>query len=287
MWRAPLGVPRRHSCRRPRFFSKWGGLPARSRLPGGSFLAPCTAARTSLSPYPPTTSHFQPPSPGSPPLYKYDRKPHPPDSGKIDLAEVFYSVQEQMLAQLAVGGFFEHPTALGSATEHQWLDLFNRAISPNATAPPPPSSSTPEGRFAPAVRHDHPFSTTSTRLSSSLTNPASTSPPKASTPSSKSSPLSPASGSATLVKKPPPSAPSAAPPSASSPAIHSANPSAPAPSSPDSLPPAPSGPPKRSKKISAPPCARHPTTSTSAAPSNTAPSNIPAEKSPSASRKSL
>ena len=62
--------------------------------------------------------------------------PHPPDSGKIDLAEVFYSVQEQMLAQLAVGGFFEHPTALGSATEHQWLDLFNRYLPQRYRATP-------------------------------------------------------------------------------------------------------------------------------------------------------
>ena len=62
--------------------------------------------------------------------------PHPPDSGKIDLAEVFYSVQEQMLAQLAVGGFFEHPSAAGSATEHQWLDLFNRYLPQRYRATP-------------------------------------------------------------------------------------------------------------------------------------------------------
>lgn len=33
--------------------------------------------------------------------------PRTPDSGRLDLAEVFYSVQEERLAQLAVGGFFE------------------------------------------------------------------------------------------------------------------------------------------------------------------------------------
>jgi len=54
--------------------------------------------------------------------------PRSPDSGQLDLAEVFYSVQEEMLAQLAVGGFFEHPSASGTATERHWLDLFNRYL---------------------------------------------------------------------------------------------------------------------------------------------------------------
>jgi hypothetical protein len=54
--------------------------------------------------------------------------PRSPDSGRLDLAEVFYSVQEEMLAQLAVGGLFEHPTAAGTATERHWLDLFHRYL---------------------------------------------------------------------------------------------------------------------------------------------------------------
>ena len=54
--------------------------------------------------------------------------PRSPDSGYLDLAEVFYSVQEEMLAQLAVGGFFEHPSAAGTATERHWLDLFDRYL---------------------------------------------------------------------------------------------------------------------------------------------------------------
>jgi hypothetical protein len=54
--------------------------------------------------------------------------PRSPDSGQLDLAEVFYSVQEEMLAQLAVGGFFEHPSASGTATERHWLDLFDRYL---------------------------------------------------------------------------------------------------------------------------------------------------------------
>jgi hypothetical protein len=62
--------------------------------------------------------------------------PHPPDSGQLDLAEVFYSVQKQMLAQLAVGGFFEHPTAAGSATERHWLDLFVSYLPKRYSAAP-------------------------------------------------------------------------------------------------------------------------------------------------------
>jgi hypothetical protein len=58
------------------------------------------------------------------------------DSGQIDLAEVFYSVQEEMLAQLAVGNFFEHPTASGTATERHWLDLFDRYLPKRYQATP-------------------------------------------------------------------------------------------------------------------------------------------------------
>jgi hypothetical protein len=54
--------------------------------------------------------------------------PRSPDSAQFDLAEVFYSVQEQMLAQLAVGAFFEHPTASGSSTERLWLDVLARYL---------------------------------------------------------------------------------------------------------------------------------------------------------------
>ena len=47
-----------------------------------------------------------------------------PDSGYLDLAEVFRRVQSEMLAQLSVGGLFEHPSTHGDATEQQWLALF-------------------------------------------------------------------------------------------------------------------------------------------------------------------
>jgi hypothetical protein len=51
-----------------------------------------------------------------------------PDPGRLDLAEIFYSVQEELLAQLAVGSLFDHPTAAGTAAERHWLDLFNRYL---------------------------------------------------------------------------------------------------------------------------------------------------------------
>jgi len=47
-----------------------------------------------------------------------------PDSGHLDLAEVFRRVQHEMLAQLSVGGLFEHGPTHGDATEQQWLELF-------------------------------------------------------------------------------------------------------------------------------------------------------------------
>ena len=54
--------------------------------------------------------------------------PRRPDSGQIDLTEVFHRVQQEMLAQLAVGRLFEHASAAGAATEHHWLDLFDRYL---------------------------------------------------------------------------------------------------------------------------------------------------------------
>ena len=54
--------------------------------------------------------------------------PRKPDSGQIDLAEIFHRVQSEMLAQLKVGGLFEHASSMGAATEHHWLDLFSRYL---------------------------------------------------------------------------------------------------------------------------------------------------------------
>ena len=50
------------------------------------------------------------------------------DSGRVDLRQVFLSVQDQMLAGLSASEVFEHPTACGAATEQQWIELFNRYL---------------------------------------------------------------------------------------------------------------------------------------------------------------
>jgi hypothetical protein len=62
--------------------------------------------------------------------------PRRPDSGQIDLAEIFRRVQQEMLAQLSVGGLFEHPSAMGQATEHHWLQLFDRYLPKRYRAAP-------------------------------------------------------------------------------------------------------------------------------------------------------
>lgn len=54
--------------------------------------------------------------------------PRKPDSGQLDLAEVFRRVQQQMLADLSVGGLFEHASSAGAATEHHWIQLFRRYL---------------------------------------------------------------------------------------------------------------------------------------------------------------
>jgi len=46
----------------------------------------------------------------------------------VDLHKVFLHVQEQMLANLAASGVFEHRSACGAATEQHWIDLFNRYL---------------------------------------------------------------------------------------------------------------------------------------------------------------
>jgi len=62
--------------------------------------------------------------------------PRRPDSCHIDLAEVFRRVQQEMLAQLSVGALFEHPSAAGHATEHHWLQLFDRYLPKRYRAAP-------------------------------------------------------------------------------------------------------------------------------------------------------
>lgn len=62
--------------------------------------------------------------------------PRAPDSGQIDLTEVFHRVQQEMLAQLAVGRLFEHSSSAGAATEHHWLELFDRYLPKRYRATP-------------------------------------------------------------------------------------------------------------------------------------------------------
>ena len=54
--------------------------------------------------------------------------PRHPDSAQLDLAEIFRRVQQEMLAQLAVGRLFEHASAAGAASEQQWLEMLRRYL---------------------------------------------------------------------------------------------------------------------------------------------------------------
>jgi hypothetical protein len=47
-----------------------------------------------------------------------------PDSGKIDLAEVFRRVQTEMMAHLSVSNLLEHGPTQGATTEQDWMQLF-------------------------------------------------------------------------------------------------------------------------------------------------------------------
>jgi hypothetical protein len=62
--------------------------------------------------------------------------PRKPDSGRIDLIEIFRRVQAQMLSDLSVGGLFEHATSAGTATEHHWINLFERYLPRRYRAAP-------------------------------------------------------------------------------------------------------------------------------------------------------
>lgn len=62
--------------------------------------------------------------------------PRHPDSAHIDLTEVFRRIQLEMLAQLAVGRLFEHASTAGAATEHHWIELFNRYLPKRYRATP-------------------------------------------------------------------------------------------------------------------------------------------------------
>lgn len=51
-----------------------------------------------------------------------------PDSGRLDLGELFHRAQQEMLAQLHVGGLIEHGPTAGAATERHWIALFERYL---------------------------------------------------------------------------------------------------------------------------------------------------------------
>jgi hypothetical protein len=58
------------------------------------------------------------------------------DSGKLDLAEVFRRVQAEMTAHLAVSGLFEHAITHGSASEQDWIKLFELFLPKRFTTAP-------------------------------------------------------------------------------------------------------------------------------------------------------
>ena len=62
--------------------------------------------------------------------------PRAPDSAQLDLPEIFLRVQHEMLAQLATGHAFEHASTAGAATEHHWLELFDRYLPKRYRATP-------------------------------------------------------------------------------------------------------------------------------------------------------
>lgn len=51
-----------------------------------------------------------------------------PDSGKIDLAEVFRRVQTEMMAHLSVSNLHEHGITQGAALEQDWMQLFELCL---------------------------------------------------------------------------------------------------------------------------------------------------------------
>lgn len=54
--------------------------------------------------------------------------PRLPDSGQLNLADVFHLVQRRLLADLHTTGTFEHPSANGTATEQIWIELFSQFL---------------------------------------------------------------------------------------------------------------------------------------------------------------
>ena len=51
--------------------------------------------------------------------------PRSPDSGRVDLNQVFHHIQRRMLSHLEVGSSLEHPVTCGTAGEVRWMRLLN------------------------------------------------------------------------------------------------------------------------------------------------------------------
>lgn len=62
--------------------------------------------------------------------------PRSPDSGHLNLADVFHLVQRKLLADLDSTGVFEHPSANGTATEQIWIELFSQFLPTRYRAAP-------------------------------------------------------------------------------------------------------------------------------------------------------
>ena len=54
--------------------------------------------------------------------------PRPPDSGRVNLNEVFIHMQSRMLSHLEVGSALEHASSCGAASEAHWLKLFDNHL---------------------------------------------------------------------------------------------------------------------------------------------------------------
>ncbi len=51
-----------------------------------------------------------------------------PRREKLELRDIFPCVQQQMLAQFALGSLLHHPSPTGAAAENQWIEFFNRYL---------------------------------------------------------------------------------------------------------------------------------------------------------------
>jgi hypothetical protein len=62
--------------------------------------------------------------------------PRSPDSGHLNLADVFHRLQQKLLADLHTTAVFEHPSANGTATEQIWIELFSQFLPARYRAAP-------------------------------------------------------------------------------------------------------------------------------------------------------